>query len=103
MKKRSILTIALSMVMALMISIGFQSTAEAVQITDNTKDNLTPELVEMFEYIYECEHTEGQIKLLGEDSVKYNEQILVEAYIIQEVLPKNGVELYMDWRAEAHS
>lgn len=102
--KKSILAIAISIAMTLVILTGCQSaTSGTVNEMKNTKSNFTEEQIAMFNYIYECEHTEDQIKLLGEDSVKYNEEILVKAYILQEVLPENGVELYMDWRAEAHS
>ena len=106
MKKHiQILTAILSISLLLVCMTGCQSTAQAPNAADNVaslESKFTAEQLEVFNQIYDNEHQEYWIDILGEDGVLMNEQSLIERYIQLEVLPAGSEDTYMNWREVTH-
>lgn len=98
---------ALTLSLALTALAGCQSTTtvtpDNIRETESIENKYTKEQLEIFNLIYDTEHSEEAVELMGEDDAFENEKSVVSRYVELEGLPENGLEMYLSWRETTHS
>lgn len=98
---------ALTLTLALTVLAGCQSTATTAPDNTNAiqsmENKYTEEQLEIFNFIYDTEHSEDAVELIGEDDAFENEKRVASRFVELEGLPEDGLEMYLGWREATHS